>query len=75
MIRYDPLWKTMERKGVTIYMLRKKYNINHSTIQRMLRNESVTTFTLDKLCRALEANVEDIIVFIPDEIDGNNMAK
>ena len=74
-IRYDPLWKTMERKGVTIYMLRKKYNINHSTIQRMQRNESVTTFTLDKLCRALEANVEDIIVFIPDEIDGNNMAK
>ena len=75
LIHYYPLWETMAKKGITIYMLRRRYRIGHSTIQRLQRNESVTTFTLDKLCAILDAKIEEIIVFIPDEAEVNNMAK
>lgn len=69
MISYAPLWKTMERKGVTTYTLRfkvKDYNISGSTILRLQAGESVSTNTLDALCKILNCSLSDIAEFIPD---------
>jgi len=67
MISYAPLWKTMSEKGVTTYTLRYKHNIGGGTIQRLQRNETISTHTLDMLCKALNCEVQDIVKYIPDE--------
>ena len=66
MIRFDRLWKTMERKQVTTYQLREKCGIDSKTIRRLRANENMETKTLNKLCAVLECNMEDIAEYIPD---------
>lgn len=63
MISYEPLWETMKRKGVTQYMLIKKYGISPAQITRLKRNESVSTHTIDVFCSILDCRVEDIMRF------------
>lgn len=66
MISYDPLWKTMDRIGATTYTLQFKGGISSSTIRRLKAGESVSTNTLDALCKILNCSLQDIIEFIPD---------
>ncbi len=63
MIVYDKLWKTMKEKGVSTYKLREKCGIDSKTVRRLKANENIETKTLNKLCHALECNVEDIMEY------------
>ncbi|MCL2507761.1 MAG: helix-turn-helix transcriptional regulator [Oscillospiraceae bacterium] len=59
----------MEEKGATTYTLRNKgqeYNISSSTIRRLKANQSVSTNTLDTLCKILDCKLCDIVEFIAD---------
>lgn len=67
MICYNPLWETMKKRQVTTYTLRVKHNMSHATVQRLQRNQPVSTHTLDKLCRILNCQLDDIAKYIPDE--------
>lgn len=67
MISYAPLWKTMEKRGFTTYTLRNKGdmdNISSSTIRRIKAGESISTNTIDSLCKVLKCSVSDVIEFI-----------
>lgn len=66
MISYDPLWKTMEDKGATTYTLQVKGQISSSTIRRLKAGQSVSTNTLDALCKLLNCELWDIIAYRPD---------
>jgi len=66
MISYAPLWKTMEERGATTYTLQVKGQISSSTIRRIKANESVSTNTLEALCRILDCRICDIIEYLPD---------
>lgn len=67
MISYEPLWETMKRKKASTYTLQVKGEISSSTVSRLKANESVSTNTLDALCKILECEISDIIKFLPDE--------
>ena len=78
MISYAPLWYTMDRKSVThtmekkgasTYTLQVKGGVSSSTIRRMKANESVSTNTLDALCKILNCTLSDIAEYMPDEPD------
>ena len=59
----------MKRKGATTYTLRNKgnyENISGSTILRLQKNESVSTNTLNALCKILNCKLSDIAKYIPD---------
>lgn len=60
MIVYTPLWETMKQKGVTTYTLREKWNMSGSTVQRLKKNMSVSTNTLDDLCELLDCELSDV---------------
>ena len=60
MIVYTPLWETMRRKDITTYTLREKYKISGSTVQRLKKNMSVSTNTLDDLCRLLDCQLYEV---------------
>lgn len=66
MISYAPLWRTMEQKGATTYTLQVKGQISSSTVRRLKSGESVSTNTLDALCKVLQCDLNDIISYIPD---------
>ncbi|MBR2131903.1 MAG: helix-turn-helix transcriptional regulator [Oscillospiraceae bacterium] len=68
MISYAPLWKTMRECGATTYTLEVKGNISSSTIRRLKAGESVSTNTLDALCKILSCDLPDIIAYYPDII-------
>lgn len=66
-ISYEPLWATMEKRGATTYTLQVKGEISSSTIRRLKAGESVSTNTLDALCRLLDCTIGDIIEYRKSE--------
>ena len=67
MISYAPLWRTMEAKGATTYTLQVKGQISSSSIRRMKAGESVSTNTLDALCKVLRCGLNDIVEYLPED--------
>lgn len=67
MIKFDKLWKTAEKKGVTNYALTTKYNISKSQLHRLRHNQNVSTNTIDRLCNILECDVSDIMEHVADD--------
>lgn len=67
MISYDRLWKIMSERGVTTYTLQYKGGISSSTIRRLKSGDSVSTNTLDALCKIIGCTLNDIVEFLPDE--------
>ena len=66
LISYSPLLRTMEKTGATTYTLQVKGQISSSTIRRIKSGESVSTNTLDALCKILNCDLKDIVEYIPD---------
>ena len=66
MIIFNKLWKTMEEKGVSTYVLREKCGIDSKTVRRLKANENIETKTLDKLCSVLGCRLEDIAEYVEE---------
>ena len=69
MIVFDPLWNTMKNRGVSTYRLREACGIDSKTVRRLRANENIETKTINRLCAFLDCSVEDIMVYIPDDIE------
>ena len=66
MISYEPLFQTMQKKGITSYRL-FKMGFPQSNYYAMKRGEHISTHTGDELCKLLKCNVADIMTFIDDQ--------
>lgn len=67
LIKYDRLWETMKRKGITQYDLYTHHNVNRSQLDRLRHNKNVEVNTIDRLCNILDCRVEDIMEHFPDD--------
>ncbi len=67
MISYRRLWDTMENRKATTYTLQVKGGVSSSTIRRLRAGESVSTNTLDALCKILNCDLSEIVEYLPDE--------
>lgn len=56
MISYAPLWRTMERKGVTTYTLIHHFHFSKGTPHSLKHDKNISTATLSDLCRMLECH-------------------
>ena len=68
MIIYDKLWAIMKKKGVSQYRLLKEYGVSSGQLDRLRKNENVSTFTLNRLCEILDCNLEDIAEYKKDAL-------
>lgn len=66
MISYEPLYKTLKKKGISTYRLINEYGISRSLLDRLKHNRPISTVTLNDLCNILRCRVEDILVFTED---------
>ena len=67
MITYDNLWKKMKKKGISTYYLITYEKISRAQIQRLKKNQSITTYTLNRLCNILDCDITDILTYTKDE--------
>jgi len=67
MIVYDRLWKTMKERQISQYKLIKEYGYSPGQLDRLRKNQSVSVYTLDTLCRILNCELSDIAEYRPDE--------
>lgn len=69
MVTYDNLWETLKRKGISQYKLIHEYGLSRGQLDRLKKNENITTNTLDVLCNILDCEINDVTKHIKD---GNN---
>ena len=72
MISFEPLRNILKEREISTYYLRNKCgcnNLDSKTIQRIMRDESVSTNTLNSLCNILGCDISEIVSFIPDNED------
>jgi len=63
MVSYEPLWNTMQQKGITTYTLIEKYKVQSKTIYNLKHGKNITTATLETLCTILDCTPNDILTF------------
>ncbi len=63
MISYEPLWETMDKKGISTYTLINQHGINPRTINNLKHSKSITMHTLERLCKILNCTPNDIVCF------------
>lgn len=69
MIKYDRLWITLKKKGISQYKLIKDYGIDKAQLHRLRKNMVVKTIVINSLCRILDCQIEDIMEYVPDDTD------
>ena len=67
MISYAPLFKTMKEKNITSYRL-EKLGFSRATYYSIQKGNSISTNTVNQLCRLLKCNVSDVMEFIDDDV-------
>lgn len=65
MISYEPLFKTMKDKNITSYALFKQ-GFSKATYHSICHGNSISTNTVNQLCRLLKCPVSDVIEYIED---------
>lgn len=66
MMSYEPLFRTMQEKGITSYQL-QKMGFNRATYYSIKSGKSVSTNTIALLCKLLQCRVDEVIEYIDDE--------
>lgn len=66
-ISYNKLWKCMIDKDLNKTQLRDKAQISTNAVAKLGKNEAVSMETLEKICRALDCNIGEIMEFVNEE--------
>lgn len=67
MIVYDKLWQTLKARGISQYKLIREYSFSTGQLDRLRKNENVSTYTLSTLCKILNCRLEDIAEYVDDK--------
>ena len=67
MIVYDKLWATMKERGVSQYRLIREYQFSNGQLDRLRKNQNISTYTINLLCKILHCRVEDILEYVEEE--------
>ena len=68
-ISYKKLWKLLIDKDMTAVELRQITGIAPNTMTKLRRDEEVSMTVLAKICKALNANIGDIMDLIEEETE------
>jgi DNA-binding Xre family transcriptional regulator len=75
MISYKKLWHILLDKDLKKKDLVTLAGVSTYTINKLNRGDNVTTDVLQRICRALECDLPDIMEMLPDESDANKESK
>ena len=69
MITYEPFWNTLKESEESTYTLIHVHNLSSSTINRLRKDQPLSTTTINDLCRILDCGITDIISYTPSSSD------
>jgi DNA (cytosine-5)-methyltransferase 1 len=69
-IDYSGLWKLLIDRKMNKSQLKEAAHISTNAVAKLGKGESVSLETLEKICTALECNIEDVMVFVPQKENG-----
>lgn len=69
-VDYTKLWKLMIEKKINKTQLKEMAHISTNAVAKLGKNERVSLDTLEKICTALDCNIEDILDFVLVESKG-----
>ena len=66
-IRYNRLWKKLIDENMMKVELRDQAGITTNAVAILGKNEHVSTQVLEKVCKVLHCEIQDIMEIVPDE--------
>lgn len=66
LIVFNRLWETMKKRGISQYALIKDYRISTGQLDRLRKNENISSYTMNQLCKILNCRLEDIAEYVED---------
>lgn len=60
-ISYKPLWHLLIEREMNKEDLKRAANITNNIVSRMSKNSYVNLESLEKICLALDCNIEDVV--------------
>lgn len=70
-ISYNKLWKLLIDKKMSTADLRRESGVAPNTMTRLRRDEEVSLNVLNRICRVLDADIGDIMEFLPEDMEEN----
>lgn len=64
---YTKLWKLLIDKNINKTKLREIAGISTGTLAKLGKNDYVSTEVLEKICKALQCDIGDVIEFVNSE--------
>ena len=65
-VSYNKLWKLLIDKDMTKTTLRDNIGIGPGTLSKLSKNQRVSMEVLEKICKELNCNFNDIVDYIED---------
>ena len=65
-VNFEKYFKLVNEKGITYSQMLKEANISGNILTRMRRNEYVSLESIEKICRVLECDINDMMDFVPE---------
>lgn len=73
-VSYKKLWKLLIDKDMKKKELEQQANVSHYTVSKLYRGENVTIDILERICKALDCSIDDVMEFVPDKENDNTSA-
>lgn len=70
-ITYNKLWKLLIDKNISKVQLRDMVEMGPNTLAKLSKNQRVSLEVLEKICRELNCNFDDIIDYVKDDENEN----
>lgn len=62
-VSYEKYFRMTKEKGITTSLILEEANISANILTRMKRNEYISLESVEKICKALQCDVSDILDF------------
>ena len=62
-VSYEKYFRMAKEKGITTSRILEEANISANILTRMKRNEYMSLESVEKICRALQCDISDILDF------------
>ena len=62
-VSYEKYFRMAKEKGITTSRILEVANISANILTRMKRNEYISLESVEKICRALQCDISDILDF------------
>ena len=66
-VDYSKLWKLLIDKKMNKSQLKECAGVSTNAIAKLGKNETVSLETLEKICVAVDCDIQDVMNFIPED--------